>query len=126
MTHGGSTMDDATPFQETCRALVDAALGDYEIEARYETHDGASKAGAPGGCFLRAEFTHGGRSYDLYIYAAEAAVHIDRTWYVHERHDYPDADSLASAFATFLGRCLSGENPADAARRPGRSTSAPD
>ena len=120
-------MDQTTPFQEDCRARVDAALRGHEIELRYEAHEGSDQASAPGGCFLRAELTHGGRFYDLYIYLAEAAVNIDRTWFAYERHHFPDADSLASAFAAFLGRCFSGENPADAARRPGRSAGpAPD
>lgn len=114
-----------TPFQHACRRAVDGVLRDHGVVPRFEKH-GAPSDDRGQGIFLRTELVRGRRSYDLYIYADEAAVNIDRTWYVYEVHDVPDRDQRVAAFGSFLRRCLEGQNPADASRSERRGVSSTD
>jgi hypothetical protein len=106
-------MQKLTPFQNDCRAAVDAVLGEFGIETLYETHDAESISEGTRGAFLRTQFARGEDAYDLFIYADEAALNITRTWYAFERHNHPDPEDLVAALVGFLRGCFRGENPVD-------------
>jgi hypothetical protein len=106
-------MQKLTPFQGHCRAAVDGVLGEFGIEALYETHDAESASSDTRRAFLRAQFARGEDRYDLYIYADEAALNSGRTWHAFERHNHPDPEGPVAALVEFLRGCLRGEDSAD-------------
>ena len=105
-----------TDFQKQCHEALQAVFDAYDIAPNFETFPDSTLVVEDNQTYLRAELTHSGRYYDVYIYADEAGADIGGNWYIFETQDFPEPNSLIASFAAFMERCLAGGNPATVRR----------
>jgi hypothetical protein len=108
-----------TPFQQQCRQTIDTVTGRFGVIPHHGVHDYRQEGqagGADRSLFLRTQFRHGDRLYDLYSYTDEAAASLDGNWYVLERREFVEDDVLVASLGRFLELCMNGEAPPDAFR----------
>ena len=99
-------------FQKKCLDALDNVFSAHTLSPHFETVPDTTLLADTGETCLRAEFTHEGRAYVVYIYADEAGTYLDREWYIRETQDYREPEALIASFAAFLRRCLAGDDPA--------------
>ena len=107
-------------FQRQCLATLQPVLGALVVEPQWhavECEPNEVLGHEAGDVYCRAEFEHGGHSYDLCVYTDEAGAHVDGRWFIYERPDCKNEDlRLIAAFTRFIEYCLSGTPAKDAYR----------
>jgi hypothetical protein len=108
-----------SPFQVACRDQLDETFSHHGVTALYQSvpYDaGAPVRAADEPRYLHAQVNTGTRQLDAYIYSEEAGANVDKSWFLFERRDHQDPDSLRASFVGFVDLCLRGEPVLDAYR----------
>ncbi len=90
---GTENQDDTlTPFQSSCRELVEVLMLDKGKEFGFEYICGEGEG------YLRGSFTHKGDNFEVYIYIDEAGYFKGRKWRIFEREDFDSQQELEMKF----------------------------
>lgn len=88
---------EITAFQKECMATCLSVLREKGF-GECQFHEAAGKDER----YFVANFSFGGRRFEIYVYEDEAGLFVGKEWFICEKPDYRSPQELIQAFSRML------------------------